>query len=758
MDYRRPLASTALSLVLLLTLAGHVSAAPSCAEGPETAGTTIVGTPCADVIRLPRNITTVLGEGGDDVLYGQRGNDSLFGGEGADRLYGGVGDDRLRGGEGDDRLSGGFGADSLDGEGGNDLARGDATIDALGDSGGGTDTLSFATGATPGFPNSGSFFTDAGFPPGAEGRGVYVDLGAGFANNGLAPSGGGVDGPLEPATDFGDFETVIGTAFPDYIVGTAGAETFYGGGGADLIDGNGGGDVAQGGAEGDGCVDVAVEDCEFNAEEIDPRDPGAIAVGVVAASPAAGASVYLAGSGEDDRVTASYAANAASPDPDDGVVTFALTAGSDGQFDLTPSAAGGCSGPTGGTVSCAVPEAPDSILLAGLVGDDALLASALPETTSVVLLGNQGDDGLSGGETEDTLVDGAGEDTVTAGGRDDALPNNGGDDQLGAGAGEDLFISNAVCEGDVLDGGPDRDNANWANFGSGVAIDMEQRAVGLIGPQGEPECSAAELLTTLQAIEDVEGTNTGDNLVGDAGSNQLLGRAGPDNYLASAGNDHLLVNSGDSDPTVDCGEGFDTALIDFAPTYSDGPPVDCESIEERAPNSFRPPDTPPDPDPEPPPEPDPETPPVPEPESSPGSGDSGATPGGTSSAPPAAPPVPQPLSPPQDKEPPATNLRRRPAPLLFTSRPRRRVSFAFSASEPGVRYRCRIDRQPFRRCRSPRAYLVSSGAHVFRIFAIDAAGNRDPSPAVVRFRVRTLRGDAPGGTRTRAARLKRPPL
>src|SRR3954449_5907907 len=208
-----PLAALAL---VLLAIPATGQAAPSCAEGPQIEGNTIVGTLCADVIRLPRNVTTVLGEGGDDVLYGQRGNDSLFGGEGADRLYGGVGDDRLRGGPGDDRLFGGFGADSLDGEGGNDLARGDATIDSIGDSGGGSDTLSFATGVTPGFPNTGSFFTDAGFPPGAEGRGVYVDLGDDFANNGQAPSGGGFDVPLEPATDFSDFETVIGTPFPDY--------------------------------------------------------------------------------------------------------------------------------------------------------------------------------------------------------------------------------------------------------------------------------------------------------------------------------------------------------------------------------------------------------------------------------------------------------------------------------------------------------------------------------------------------------------
>src|SRR6476659_6391520 len=328
-----------LSFAALALLPGASAAAPSCAEGPETVGTTIVGTPCADTIRLPRGVTTVLGEGGDDVLYGQRGNDSLFGGEGADRLYGGVGDDRLRGGPGDDRLFGGFGADSLDGEGGNDLARGDATVDALGDSGGGSDTLSFATGVTPGFPNSGSFFTGAGFPAGAEGRGVYLDLEEGIANNGLAPSGGGVAQPLAPASDFGDFETVVGTPFPDYLVGTGGAESFYGGGGADLIAGGGGGDVAHGGADGDGCVEVAVEDCENNGNEIDLRDPGAIAVGLMAPGAADGPALYLTGSDEGDRVTASYGAGAG---------TFTLAAGSAGQFEA--GTAGGCNAPSGSSV------------------------------------------------------------------------------------------------------------------------------------------------------------------------------------------------------------------------------------------------------------------------------------------------------------------------------------------------------------------------------------------------------------------------
>ena len=293
---------------------------------------------------------------------------------------------------------------------------------------------------------------------------------------------------------------------------------------------------------------------------------------------------------------------------------------------------------------------------------------------------------------------------MNAAGRDDALPNNGGADQLHAGAGEDLFISNAVCDGDLLDGGDDRDNANWANFKSGVTLDMARHVAGLIGPQGEARCSNASELTSLQAIEDIEATNGADNLIGDDGPNQLLGRDGPDNYFAGAGNDLLLANSGDADGIVDCGEGFDTALIDFAPIV-DGPPGGCESVEERAPNSFRPPDTPPNPEPH---------------------------------SPVTEPPPPPPLKPPKpDRRPPATHLRRHPAALLFASGSRRRISFAFAASEPGASFHCKLDGQPWRVCRSPRAYLAPPGRHVFRVFAIDAAGNRDRSPAIFGFRVRS---------------------
>jgi len=703
---RKKIAVLVALIVLLIGGGRDALAAPSCAEGPQIVGSEYIGTPCADTIRAPRSVTIVRGEGGDDLLFGQRGNDTLYGGEGNDRLYGGIGDDRLRGGPGDDLLSGGFGADTLDGEDGDDYARGDATIDRIGDTGtGGNDTLSFSTGVTPGFPNAGNLGY-RGFPESADGRGVFVDLGDDFANDGLAPAGGGVDEPLAPAKSFEAFETVIGTAFSDLIVGGPGDQTIFGGGGADVIRGKEGNDLIFGGDEGDFCEATSentLHECEFSSEsKVEPRSPASVAFGEMSPEGVGRPALHFTGSNEGDTVVAGY-----SEEPRQ--VTFSLNGVPAKTFSLG--------------------EPPDSLVLAGLGGDDSLTAAGFPSTTSVMVLGGDGEDDLTGGETEDALVDGAGDDAVSAAGGDDAVPNNEGADELDAGPGEDLFISDAVCEGDLLDGGPDRDNANWANFGTAVAIDLGTGTAGLVGG-GQPECGGGTL-SSLGGIEDIEGTSFDDTLVGDSGDNQLLGRAGSDSYFAAAGNDSILANSGDTDTTIGCGPGWDTALIDIpthteAADYADPAPSDCEDVEERAKNSFRPPGTPPAPEPEP----ESESPPEPEPPAAEAESSAGRP----------FPVVQSATGQAQDRTPPHTAIHHWPPRRALTAGRTRRVVFAFRANEPGARFRCRIDRRRFRPCRSPRAYRLRLGRHVFRVFAIDRAGNRDRLAAVFRFAVRRLSG------------------
>lgn len=673
-----------IAVLLALPATAGADTTPTCAEGPTTVDGTTYGTPCSDVIVAPPGVEDVKGGGGndvivaapitasspcpesclflgvgsqtfeggegDDVVFGERGNDILRGGPGNDQLFGGIGDDLLEGGPGNDRLIGGFGADSIDGGEGDDYVRGDSTIDRIFDSGGGNDTLSYSTGVTPGF----------GTPPNENGVKLELGVGGENAKNGVAANGGGVD-----EVETGVFEVIVGTAFSDEIFGTDRGEAIYGGGSADVIDGGGGADqIVQGAAA---------------------RDTAKVSVGFMTPPGATPyAQLYLVGSSGSDEVTADYSPTA---------VTFQLAAGA---FDESASDAGGCEIKSPTEAFCPLTQPLDSVLLAGMDGDDTITASSFPATVSVVAIGGEGDDTITGGEeSEDILVDGPGNgaDVLSALGRDDALTHNGGPDELLGGNGNDLFLSNSICDGERIVGGAGRDNASWARFGEGVEANLASDASGRPGSGEAPNCGA-EPLDSITEVEDLEGSAFGDVFYGDAGPNQLLGHPGADVYFAGAGEDSILANSGDADITINCGPDHDEATIDH-PQYGDPVPVECENVYEADPNNFRtrtllPP------------------PPLPEP----------------------------PPPPPADTRPPRTKLTFHPRASLFTQQKWRSVAFRFASNEAGSRFRCKLDRKPYRPCTSPRIYRAKAGRHAFRVFAMDPAGNRDRTPALFRFQVR----------------------
>lgn len=705
--------------VLVLPSAAAADTTPTCAEGPTTVAGTTYGTPCADTIVASPQVSAVDGaagndtivaaaaacpagchlgvgsqtfEGGEgnDVVFGERGNDTLLGGAGEDQLFGGIGDDLLRGGPGDDRLAGGFGADSIDGEEGNDYVRGDSTIDRIFDTGGDSaDVLSYSTGIAPGFGGAGPSVPGS-FPAAGGERGLRLEMGAGGENadNGIAALGGGVD-----EVEAQSFEVVIGTPFVDYIQGTEGAEAIYGGGGADAILGSGGGDTISGGADGDYCESVggAISGCEAGAAQ---RDTGKVSVGFMTPAGATPyAQLYLVGSTGSDSVVASY-----SPSE----VTFTLAAGT---FDQSAGDAGGCSfDETSTKATCPLGRPLDSLLLAGMAGSDTISVSGFPETTGILATGGEGGDSLGGRDGEDILIDGLGAsaDTLTALGGDDALTHNDGADELLGGDGNDLFLSVSICDDETVVGSAGRDNSSWARFtGGGVEANLELGQAGMPAGGSAPGCSSGTL-DSLQEIEDLEGSNGEDVFYGDGGPNQLLGHKKPDAYFAGAGSDSILANSGDTelgdfDVAIDCGPDTDSALIDRPQFGGDPVPVNCESVVEADPNNFR----------------------------------------TVTQLPPPPPPEPEelPPAPPVDRRAPRTALAFHPRALLFTHRRWRRVAFRFASNEPGSRFRCKLDRNPYRGCTSPRAYRLKAGRHAFRVYAIDPAGNRDPSPALFRFRV-----------------------
>jgi CSLREA domain-containing protein len=66
----------------------------------------------------------------------------------------------------------------------------------------------------------------------------------------------------------------------------------------------------------------------------------------------------------------------------------------------------------------------------------------------------------------------------------------------------------------------------------------------------------------------------------------------------------------------------------------------------------------------------------------------------------------------------------------------RKVKFKFTSSEAGSTFKCKLDKKPVKSCKSPKTYKkLKPGKHLFKVWAIDKAGNKDPTPAKRKFKV-----------------------
>jgi hypothetical protein len=93
-------------------------------------------------------------------------------------------------------------------------------------------------------------------------------------------------------------------------------------------------------------------------------------------------------------------------------------------------------------------------------------------------------------------------------------------------------------------------------------------------------------------------------------------------------------------------------------------------------------------------------------------------------------PTPTPAAP--DVTAPATSLRR-----AQINQAKRKATFRFASGEPGTTFSCKLDKNKFRPCTSPKTYKkLKRGKHVFRVRARDHAGNLDATPAVKRFKLK----------------------
>ncbi|HET7416648.1 MAG TPA: right-handed parallel beta-helix repeat-containing protein [Solirubrobacterales bacterium] len=87
---------------------------------------------------------------------------------------------------------------------------------------------------------------------------------------------------------------------------------------------------------------------------------------------------------------------------------------------------------------------------------------------------------------------------------------------------------------------------------------------------------------------------------------------------------------------------------------------------------------------------------------------------------------------PKDLTPPDTKITK--APPKKTTKTT--VQFKFTATEAGSSFQCKLDGKPFKPCRSPKTYKsLEPGKHLFKVRAVDAVGNVDPTPAKRTFTI-----------------------
>ncbi len=183
--------------------------------------------------------------------------------------------------------------------------------------------------------------------------------------------------------------------------------------------------------------------------------------------------------------------------------------------------------------------------LRGDLGNDTLDGGAGVNTANYQFLAAtvkvdltlQGTQQDTGGAGKDTLINiqnvfgTANNDTLIGDSHANVLSGFRGDDSLSGGGGDDTLVGGAG--NDTLDGGDGSDTASYADALSAVTVKIVSGAQNTGGGG----------VDTLISIENLQGSNYNDSLVGNAQANVLDGGAGADTLVGGAGNDTYVVDN-----------------------------------------------------------------------------------------------------------------------------------------------------------------------------------------------------------------------
>lgn len=448
---------------------------------------------------------------GVEVFAGD-GDDVVTSGAGRDLIHGGIGDDALNGRSGADVLDGGSGADALDGGQGNDTA-----------------TYENATSAVSASLTSGlAGFTSAGEAVGD----TYINI-----------------------------ENLTGSSFDDTLIGDAESNVLTGGDGDDRLTGLGSGDTLDGGSGIDTAsyeyatfgVTVSLTDNTGSTGEAD----GDVLVSIE----------NLIGGSGNDVFTGARGVQANSFDGRGGTDTVSYSPSTEGVVvTLDPSL---LLSPLAQTNDALGDTFQNIENLVGSAHDDTLVGNASINT----LNGGAGNDYLEGLGGADAFIGGTGSDTVSyensvlgvvssltttfgngpsvtqtndasgdtyssienlvGSSSGDTLIGESHDNLISGGAGDDIL--EGMAGADALAGGMGSDTASYAHSG-GVTATLSS-GLGIVA-------SGDASGDTYDSIENLEGSDFADTLIGNSGINILSGGAGNDTLEGMGGGDVLDGGTG----------------------------------------------------------------------------------------------------------------------------------------------------------------------------------------------------------------------
>jgi Ca2+-binding RTX toxin-like protein len=482
------------------------------------------------------------------ITYRPDGSILLQTGIGADVLEGTEAGDEIRAGDGNDYVSGNGGRDFLYGEGGNDVLNGGAGDDFL-DGGTGNDTLKGGIGndVLNGGANDDILFGEAG-----------VDILNGDAGNDTLKGGNDNDFLFGGADD----DTLDGELGNDQLFGQSGNDQLLSSAGNDLLDGGVGTDTARYDKDPKGVV-VNIDETQSYSNTAYPFD----------LEPSFNISTGTAFDGFGDTDTLRNLENITGSSYDDVLIGNALrnTLNGLGGNDLLIGN-GGDDILDGGdgidTVSYrrsfnSVNLGVSVDLSQGTAFDGIDGLDTLRNIENII--GSQFADRLIGNEQANTILGGDGNDIIEGKEGNDRLFGENGNDEIYGGSGNDYLVggTGSGWPSDILDGGSGNDTASYITATSGVAASLIAKTGWLGDATGDQFIS----------IENLEGSNYDDFLIGDDSNNILTGLDGDDTLQGEGGDDQLFggigkdilrggrgndqLYGGDNDDTLEGGEGDD---------------------------------------------------------------------------------------------------------------------------------------------------------------------------------------------------------